>query len=187
VLQAFKPADHERALREYESAVKAKRWPPAVRARDALRSIVNPVIDAADRAPHAAGKSTTQFLARYRAASDALLSGMKAQLEADRLTAQQIYAAYQANEIAADGLFKGKTVEFAGNVRDIGKDVLGSPYLTLETGSEAWGSLQAMFPRSSESQLASISKGQRVILQCRCDGKIMLNVILRDCSFHRDQ
>jgi tRNA_anti-like len=182
VLQAFRPAEHESALREFEEAVKARRWPVAARVRGKLRPVVNPVIDAADRLPSAADKRTTQFLARYTSSLNVMLANMKAELEASRLSAEQIYAAYSANEVSADQVFKGKVVEFGGVVREIGKDILATPYLSFEVGSDTIGSVQAMFPRADESRLASISKGQRVTLQCTCAGKIVINVILRDCS-----
>ena len=69
-----------------------------------------------------------------------------------------------------------------GVVQSIGKDILGTPYLALEAGESTLGVVQALFPRSDESSLASISKGQGVVVSCKCSGKLM-NVILRDCAF----
>ena len=105
-----------------------------------------------------------------------------AQQMASMLTAQQLLAAYTANEIAADAEYKGKTIVLAGFVQNIGKDILGAPYIALEAGPSAFGVVQAMFPRSDESRLAGITKGQRVEVRCTCSGKLM-NVILRECSF----
>ena len=67
-----------------------------------------------------------------------------------------------------------------GNVERIATDILNTPYVALNTSSVF--SVQAMFPKGAEAQLAALSVGQRVTLECRCDGKLM-NVLLTDCKF----
>jgi hypothetical protein len=98
------------------------------------------------------------------------------------ITAAQLFAAYEANEIAADKRFKGKRITITGNVRDIGRDILGRPYLTLMVDEHGLGSVQAMFPRSAATALATIGRKQAVRVECEVDGKLM-NVIVRDCKF----
>ena len=61
----------------------------------------------------------------------------------------------------------------------IATDVLGTPYVTLDTNSLF--SVQAMFQRSAEAQLAGLNAGQRITVDCRCDGKLM-DVYLSDCK-----
>lgn len=96
------------------------------------------------------------------------------------LSATGLFKAYKANEVAADLKYKGQRISVFGTIESIGKDILDTPYVSLETGE--FGSVQCMFPKSSESVLASLSKGKQITIKGTCAGKLM-NVILRDCSF----
>jgi hypothetical protein len=52
--------------------------------------------------------------------------------EPEKVQASILVAAYQRNEIAADEAFKGKTLEIEGVIESIAKDIIGSPYVTLD-------------------------------------------------------
>ena len=91
------------------------------------------------------------------------------------MSAEELFRAYEDNEVAADARFKGETVLVNGPIRRIGKDILDRPYLML--GSE----VQAMFSTSDETMLAALRRGQTVEVECICSGKLG-DVILRDCS-----
>jgi hypothetical protein len=99
------------------------------------------------------------------------------------ITATALVQAYQDNEVAADQRFKGTTLLVSGAVDSVGKDVWGAPYVSLRTDEEALGlrSVQAMFSRSDEWRVASLSKGQRVSIRGRCDG-MLGNVLLQDST-----
>jgi hypothetical protein len=99
-----------------------------------------------------------------------------------KVTASELFEAYEKNEIAADDRYKGKLLEVSGKIDNIGKDILDSPYVTLSVGGkfQIMG-VQAFFDEASLSRLADLSKGQAVTLQCRCDGKFG-NVMLKDCT-----
>ena len=99
-----------------------------------------------------------------------------------KVSAADLFKAYEANEIAADQRFKGKLLEVSGKIDSIGKDLLDNPYVSLKSGGQfdILG-IQAFFDEAATSQLAGLSKGQSVTLQCRCDGK-MMNVMLKDCA-----
>ena len=94
------------------------------------------------------------------------------------VTAAELLAAYQAKEIGAHLRYEDKFLRVAGVVRNIGEDIVGSPYITFE--ADGIFSVQAMFPRSEERRLARLSHGNFIRADCRCDGKLG-NVILRDC------
>ena len=66
-----------------------------------------------------------------------------------------------------------------GDVNEVAKDILGTPYVALSRSSIT--AVQAMFPRRSEGPLANLRPGQTVIVRCRIEGKLM-NVIGRDCE-----
>lgn len=102
-----------------------------------------------------------------------------------RVTAQELYSAYEANEVAADAKYKGKVIEVSGVVDTIGKDFLGTPYVTLTSGGryEVWG-VQCMFSNKDEPQLAQLSKGETVAVRGKCDG-YLVNVLIKKCILVR--
>jgi len=98
-----------------------------------------------------------------------------------RLSADDLYSNYKDNEVSADGRYKGKVVVVTGVIRDIGKDILDSPYVVI--GGEGFlDGVQCMFARTEGSPVAHVSKGQRVAVRGRVAGK-MGNVLLRECQF----
>lgn len=97
------------------------------------------------------------------------------------VTAPQLYAEYEANEVAADTRYKGKIVVVNGVVEDIGKDLLDDAYVLLASGNMMFG-VQCFFDKSEEHSFGNLSRGQQVSVKGRVDGKLG-NVFLRDCSF----
>ncbi|MDO8649145.1 MAG: hypothetical protein Q7R81_05180 [Candidatus Peregrinibacteria bacterium] len=96
------------------------------------------------------------------------------------VSAVDLYAAYEANAIAADDQYDGKTLAVSGTVDSIGKDILDTPYVALQTGNIIF-SVQCMLSDDVEaSQAATLSKGARITVVGRNSGKLG-NIILRDC------
>jgi hypothetical protein len=98
----------------------------------------------------------------------------------DQVSAPELMSSYTQNEVAADEQYKGRVLIVTGVVTKIGKDILGSPYITLETGQRI-SSVQCIFPTSSSHRLASTKLGSSVVIRGKCSGKLM-NVLLRDCE-----
>lgn len=89
---------------------------------------------------------------------------------------------YDANEVAADNEYKGKTIEVYGFVDRIGKDITSTMYVTLQNqGDDSFTEAQLFFPDSAEHALASLVRGQQLAATCECGGK-MMNVILTKCQ-----
>jgi hypothetical protein len=93
--------------------------------------------------------------------------------------ADDLVAAYQRNGIAADRLYKGQIVDISGPVGWVGRDVFGNPYVTL--GRDAATSVQATFPRGSDTLLADLSPDQRIVVRCRVEGRLV-SVAARECQ-----
>lgn len=96
------------------------------------------------------------------------------------VTAADLWAAYDKNQIAADNTYKDKYIQVIGIVGSVGKDILDDPYITLEAGNLG-GSVQCMLAQGEASEAAGLSKGQAVALRGKVDGKLM-SVLLRDCT-----
>jgi hypothetical protein len=96
-----------------------------------------------------------------------------------RVTATALYAAYEANGIAADAAYKDKIVEVSGTVGNVDKDILDSMYVTLKTGNII-GSVQCMLEDSELNTAMSLSEGNQITVVGRVSGKLG-NVLLREC------
>jgi hypothetical protein len=95
--------------------------------------------------------------------------------------ARQLFADYEANEVAADEKYKGKIVDVSGTVNSIGKDLTDTIYVTLSTGEEIEVfNVQLFFSNDYEAQTAKLQKQDFLQARCHCDGKFG-NVMLKDC------
>jgi tRNA_anti-like len=102
-----------------------------------------------------------------------------------KVTADQLMSDYTANEVSADAKYKNNVIEVSGIVETIGKDIVDTPYIALKTGGQySISSIQCMFAKSDESALASVSKGERIVLIGSVTGKLG-NVILNGCRISK--
>jgi hypothetical protein len=99
------------------------------------------------------------------------------------VTANEIYQAYEDNQIVADDRFKDKDIIVTGVVDDIKRDLVGNPYVTLETGT--YWSVQCIFPKEDVAVLTKLSKGQKVRIAGKVTGTTM-NVRIEYCRLAVD-
>lgn len=101
-----------------------------------------------------------------------------------QVSATEISQAYTDNEVSADNKYKNQIVEITGVIDTIGKDILNTPYITLK-GSQAFlADVQCMFPdKAMQEKLANLSKGQKITVIGKVSGKVVMNVLINDCSF----
>jgi hypothetical protein len=90
--------------------------------------------------------------------------------------------AYDANEVAADRRFKGELVAVRGRIRNVGRDLLNTPYVSLTTGEKlSFRGVQCFFAEADADNLVHLRKGETVTILGTCDG-LMGNVLLKDCA-----
>lgn len=99
--------------------------------------------------------------------------------EGQAVPASALFAVYEANEIGADEELKGRTVRLYGPISSIGKDILGSPYITFVDRGNFLG-VQCLFNRDQIPALARLEKGETIIVSGVVSGKLG-NVLLRNC------
>lgn len=98
------------------------------------------------------------------------------------VSAPELYEAYKANEVAADNLFKGKSLQVSGVVEKIAKDIMDNIYVTLRADG-GFGSIQCMLPDNQAPKASTLSQGEQITVRGVCKGK-MMNVLLDPCSLH---
>lgn len=93
---------------------------------------------------------------------------------------------YEANEVAADQMYKGKKVLIQGRVGEIGKDILDTPYLMIDESEYGLGGVQAFFSEGDLPTLAHLAKGEMVEVVGTVDG-LMMYVHLKDSVVRRKE
>jgi hypothetical protein len=98
--------------------------------------------------------------------------------EGQTISAPNLAASYEANEVQADNNFKGKTFFVEGVVTDIKKDIVDDIYVILE-GDQMFRDVQCFF---NDAETASkLRKGMKVTFKGTCDG-LMMNVLMKNCE-----
>lgn len=100
----------------------------------------------------------------------------------NRVGISQILNEYKSNEVAADEKYKDRKVQVTGIINSIGKDLLGTMYVTLGTGQQfELYFFQAMFDDEYKSQIVSLRKGDKITVVCRVTG-LIINVLAEECE-----
>lgn len=96
------------------------------------------------------------------------------------VTSNELFAAYEANEIAADEKYKGKKLLVTGTVASIDKDAFGGLNLQLATPN-MFSSTMCRMERSEKAKHMELRKGETVKLLCTGRGMILGSPSLDDC------
>ena len=96
------------------------------------------------------------------------------------ISAAKLFAEYEANEVAADLVYKGKRLAVKGTVKSIDKDFMDDPVVVL-AGPNQFAGIRAQFSKGAIDQLAKLQKGSTVTLTCVGAGKLLTDPVL-DCK-----
>jgi hypothetical protein len=96
-------------------------------------------------------------------------------------TANELYSASQANEIAADDKYKGKVLMVSGTVQSISKDFLEHGYLMLKTQDE-FTDVRAELASDSSLKASILHKGSTVLVVCMGAGLVLGSPTLSRCT-----
>ncbi len=99
--------------------------------------------------------------------------------DAIKVTARELFKAYDANEVAADSKFKGKSIEITGVVEAITSNITDEPVVQL-AGGEMFQMVHANGLDTATA--AGLSKGQEITLACTGAGEVIGMPSLSDCS-----
>ncbi len=93
----------------------------------------------------------------------------------------RLWRDYAANEVAADNLYKGKSLRVTGRVLSIGKDAREAAVLHLVSGNMIFQTM-ATLEMAQTQRAATLVKGTQVTVQCVGKGTMMSMPQLEDCS-----
>ena len=96
------------------------------------------------------------------------------------VTASELYRAYEANEVSADQQYKGKRLLITGVVENIGKDVMGNPYVALKI--DFLKGVNCYFDDENNKVLSQLNKGQKIQIIGTCVGLTLTDVVVKDCE-----
>ncbi len=97
-----------------------------------------------------------------------------------RLTVEQLYEEFEANEVAADLKYEGKFIEVSGTLDHIGKDLMGTAYVRLYSSRGTLNDLLCFFDEANEYQVAPLVKGQDATVRGKYTSSINYPV-LKQC------
>jgi hypothetical protein len=95
------------------------------------------------------------------------------------ISARDLYANYDANEVSADQNFKNKTFYVTGIVEEIKKDFMNDIYVTLKTG-QMFSYVNCYL--DDEKTASELRKGQKVTFKGKCKGMVVTVVTMEDCE-----
>jgi TM2 domain-containing membrane protein YozV len=103
-----------------------------------------------------------------------------------RITAREVYAAYDANERDADSRYRGHRFTIYGLVDINGLDAEHATYLTIQTLSPR-GRVRLAFPEDQRAALVGLVRNSDILADCTIDGRSKdgMTVLATNCELVR--
>lgn len=100
-----------------------------------------------------------------------------------KIDAKELYKSYDANEVNADSLYKGKIGEVTGKIRKISV-TSGKPCISLSDGKkDSILGVNCYFDSNNQSaQIANLKKGNMITIKGKIRGKSLADVCLDNCE-----
>ena len=99
------------------------------------------------------------------------------------LPAYQVYSEFQTGAVAAAQKYKNKTIALSGTVASVGVDMIGNPYVVLNSPDNAGTPIpcaQGMFTKQNAPMLSGVNNGDTVYIYGKFYG-FQVYVILTNC------
>ncbi|HDL8239028.1 TPA: hypothetical protein ACPZN2_003958 [Yersinia enterocolitica] len=100
------------------------------------------------------------------------------------MTASQLIAMYEKNELAANKKFKGKLVRIKSTASEIGENAVGQAYIRVD-GKNTFQNVTLLVD-GSDDRVLGLEKGGKVDFSCSMDKYIMRTPVLKSCQFTSD-
>lgn len=103
--------------------------------------------------------------------------------QAIQVSANQLFQAYKANEVAADRNFKDQWLEVTGTVQSIESGVSDGADVRFSVGDQyGFESVTASGNADFDNVAANLSKGQQLTVRCKGAGEVMGFPFLNECT-----
>ena len=81
------------------------------------------------------------------------------------VAATAIQKEFDENALTTMDKYEGKHLQLTGQVRKVGQEVLGYPYISLKSGPNK--GITCRFPTSLKARVESVSVGERIVITAR--------------------
>lgn len=98
------------------------------------------------------------------------------------ILASTVVRDYRANELRAEGRYKGKTTPLLGVVESVGRDAAGRAFVALEGGRLMVRPFVCFLDPESIDRARELSKGQLVLLGANIQDLALMTVVADHCS-----
>lgn len=95
-------------------------------------------------------------------------------------TAENIFNAYEKNEVAADQEYKGKNIRVTGTIDSINSGIGDGANVLLQTSNQ-FSSVTTSGDDNFTNAAAALSKGQQITMTCVGEGEVIGTPMLGDC------
>lgn len=102
------------------------------------------------------------FYIKYKSNSE--IERVKESVPSYSMEADELYAEYSRNGVAADEKYKNRIVEVTGDVRTISKDIEDNAYVIVG-GRSIMDGVHCTFPESENNQVAALKERQNVTIK----------------------
>lgn len=106
--------------------------------------------------------------------------------EVVKITAAQLFAAYDDNEVATDEGFKGKIVQVSGTVQSIDKDAFDNIVINFKTSNQFMPAHMKM-DDSEKAAAIAMKKGVKASVQCQKMARMVGSPYGSGCRFVADE
>ena len=97
------------------------------------------------------------------------------------VSAFRLFSDYESNEVAADARYKGRALAVSGTVQSVDKDLLDDIIVVLQSPNMFMG-VHASLKASESQAAANLTKGERVVVLCQGEGRVIGIANLSDCT-----
>jgi hypothetical protein len=106
------------------------------------------------------------------------------EIQAIKISAEDLFAEYEKNGVAADNKFKGKEIEVSGEIESIDKDFLDELFVNLKGDEIGMLGVQCYFKDKNNNDLSNLKKGDSITIIGIGNGKT-INVTLKKCRLKK--
>ena len=99
------------------------------------------------------------------------------------ISARDLHAAFDANEVAAKARFDGQRLAVTGTISSISLDFMDRPVVALETANQ-FQAVQATFAKDAAAATGALAKGQEITVTCGSVTEVVGVPVLGDCALH---